>query len=428
MKRELGKFETAAAISGEYAVWNIVGVLLLETLPSPETIRQALDILQIRHPFLNVRLIIEKNHHYFESGEIPKIHLDILNRKNETQWVEIAEDELNHLFDHPKGPLMKSTILKGTDGKGEIILTAQHSIVDGASMEILFHELMDISAKLESGNEISDYDSLDPLPPMENFFPTDFQGFNLKRKALGYFLRQMGDEFTYQLSLRSKRKPPIELNPRARIIQFHTPKETTASLTSIAREELVTLNSITNAAVLLSVKKHLYGGEEMPFRFMSMADLRPYLEPASPVDQVASYISPLRYTIKVLAGDDLWSLSHRINQLIYESAKRGEKFLASVMSYQFLKMTFSLKKFRMSTTAISYGGASKFKSSYGPYKVRSLRGFVSNFGLGPEFSGRVELHDDELWWAMIYLDSDMDHEGAQIIADEINQILEKAVS
>ncbi len=426
MKRKLGQFETAAAISGEYGVWNIVGALLLEKVPPSETIRQALDILQRRHPFLKVRLIIEKGSHYFESGDVSTIPLESFNRESEDHWIRLVEDELNFKFDHPKGPLVRCVELKGADGKGEIILTAQHSIVDGASMEILFHELMDISVKIEAGVDISGYDPLEPLPPMEEFFPSGFQGFNMKLKIMGYFLRQMGDEFKYQFSLRGKRKPPIGTDPRVQIIQFHTPKDISAALASMARKKLVTINSITNAAVLLSVQKHLYGGEGMPFRYMSMADLRPYLVPIPPSDQVASYISPLRYTIQV-PDDDLWSLAQDITQQIYESTKRGEKYLASVMSYPFLKLTFTLNKFRMCTTAISYGGASRFKSSYGRYKVRSLRGFVANFSVGPEFSGRVELHDDELWWDMIYLDSDMNQEGAQRIANEINQILEQAV-
>lgn len=427
MKRVLGKFETAAALSGEVAIWNIVGVLLFDVLPAPEIIRKALSMLQDRHPLLKVRLIIERGRYYFESGDVPGIPLEILNRESENHWVARAEDELNYKFDHPKGPLMKCTVLKNDEGQGEIILTAQHSIVDGASIENLFHELMDISAKIQSGTEIKGSEPLTPLPPMEFFFPMGFQGLDLKRKTLGYFLRQMGDEINYQFSLRGKRKPPINLNPRGRIIQIQTPKKTTELLASYARKERVTLNSIANAVVLLAVQKHLYGGEEMPFRYMSMADLRPYLDPTPPADQIVSYISPLRYTIKVLAGDDLWSLAQRINQQIYESTKRGEKFLASVMAKQFLQMTFSLKKFRMCTTAISYGGASKFKRTYGPYKVKGLRGFVSNFGLGPEFSGRVELHDDELWWDMIYLDSDMDHEGAQQIAAEMSSMLDQAV-
>jgi len=427
MKRELGKFETAAAISGEAAIWNIVGVLLLEVLPTPEIIRQALNTLQLRHPFLNVRLIIERGRHYFESGDIPGIPLEILNRERDNHWVAKAEDELNYKFDHLKGPLMKCAVLKNHEGKGEIILAAQHSIVDGASMENLFHELMDISEKIESGKEIKGYEPLTPLPPMENFFPTGFQGLDLKRKTLVYFLRQMGDEFNYQFSLRGKRKPPIKPNSRGRIIQMKTPKETTELLAYRARRERVTLNSIINASALLGVQKHLYGGEEMPYRYMSMADLRPYLDPVPPVGQLVSYISPLRYTMRVLKEDNLWSLARRINKQIYESTKRGEKFLAAVMAKQFLQMTFALKKFRMATTAISYGGVSKFKRTYGPYKVKSLRGFVSNFGMGPEFSGRVELHDEELLWDMIYLDSDMDHEGAQQIATEISNILHQSV-
>ena len=263
---------------------------------------------------------------------------------------------------------------------------------------------------------------------MEKYFPAGFQGWELKRKVFGYFLRQMKDEFKYQGSLRGKRKPPIHLTPRARIVEIHTPEVLTALVASRARKERLTLNSITNAAVLLSVRKHLYNRKAMPFRYMSMADLRPYLDPVPAADQVVSYISPLRYTIQVLAGDDLWSLAHRINQQIYESTKRGEKFLASVMSQQFLKMTFTLKRFRMCTTAISYGVTSKLKRTYGPYQVKGLRGFVSNFGLGPEFSGRVELYDDELWWDMIYLDSDMDHDGAEQIANEVGYILERSVS
>jgi hypothetical protein len=60
--------------------------------------------------------------------------------------------------------------------------------------------------------------------------------------------------------------------------------------------------------------------------------------------------------------------------------------------------------------------------------MKFIRGFVSNFGLGPEFSGRVGLYGEELWWDMIYMDVDMDEVGARLIADEIGTILETAAS
>lgn len=428
MKRNLGKFETAAAISGEHAVWNIVGVLLIEGLPSIETIRQALDILQAKHPFLNVRLIKQDGNHFFESGGIDSIPLNVIDRESSDHWVNVAEDELNYKFDHLQGPLIRCNFV--TDGQkyGEFILTAQHSIVDGTSVENLLHELLDLCAKIDSGVKPEGIKAQQPLAPVEKFFPSEFQGAKLRWKSAAYFSKQMGGELKYQLDLRGKRKPPINTDARGKIILIQTPKETTSLLAQRARKERMTLNGIVNAAVLLSVREHLYGGAEMPYRYMCMADLRPYLTPVPPVDQMGCYISPLRYTVQIHADDNLWSLASRITEQIYQSSKRGEKFLASVMAEQFLGMTFGLKRFRMATTAISYGVSStRMRDSYGPIKVKALRGFVSNFGLGPEFSGRVALNEDELWWDMIYLDSDMDYEGAKMISKGIERILDQAL-
>ena len=46
--------------------------------------------------------------------------------------------------------------------------------------------------------------------------------------------------------------------------------------------------------------------------------------------------------------------------------------------------------------------------------------------LGPEYSGLVRLFRGELWWDILYLDSDMDAAGAQLIADDMQTILEEA--
>ncbi|MBC8504094.1 MAG: hypothetical protein H8D34_04515 [Chloroflexi bacterium] len=424
MKRALGKFETAAALSGEHAVWNIVGVLLLEGIPSPDIVRQALDNLQERHPFLRTRLILDGGRHYFESEDVPAIPLNVIDRAGDDHWAEIVEDNLNFKFDHPTGPLLQCAFITDGQHKGELVVAAQHSIVDGTSIKNLLSELMSLCVTIDTGSEVEGFESLTPLPPVEDFFPEGFMGFDLKRKTLGYFLAQMGDEFSYQMKLRGKRKPPINLDVRGRVLPMRTPSDLTASIVRRARKERVTLNGVVNAAVLLSVQKHLYDGEAMPFRYMSMADLRPYVEPPAPENEVACYIAPLRYTIHVFADDNMWSLAQRINDQISASTKRGDKFLASVMGEQFMRMTFGMKKFRMATTAISYGGASKLEPEFGPYKITGVHGFVSNFGLGPEFSGQVSIYNDELWWDMLYLDADMDREVAQRIADEISEILE----
>lgn len=429
MKRKLGKIETAAALSGEHAVFNIVGVLHLEGLPSAELVRRALDKIQDRHPFLKVGLIKEGRSRYFVSGDLPPIPMHVIDREGDEHWVKIAEEYLNSKFDHPNGPLMKCAyIADGSKNQGEIILSAQHSIVDGVTVENLLHELLDLCMLLETGDEITDFDPLPPLAPMETYFPVTFKGFRLTAKTLSYFLGQMADEFKYQVDLRGKRKPPVDTRAQGKIVLIHTPKDTTSRLVERSRKERVTLNAVVNAAVLLGVQKQLYSGEEMPYRYMVMADLRPYLQPVPPANEMGCFFSPLRYTVRIPSGENLWILARKINDQIYQSTKGGEKYLASLMAEQFMRMTFGLKRFRMSTTATSYGGSSTCtRMEYGPYKIRAVHGFVSNFGLGPEFSGRVGLYDGELWWDMLYMDSDMDHEKAKIICCEIDEILSTAI-
>jgi hypothetical protein len=422
MRRKLGKIETAAALSGEYAIWNIVGVLRLEGIPTPETVRQALDLLQSRHPFLKVRLIRVEGQHFFEAGDVPPIPLTVIEKGPIDQWVPIAEDELNFKFDHPTGPLLKCTLLINDNDSGEIILTAQHSIVDGASIEALCDDLLTLCAAITSGDQVEN-EKIAQLPPVESRFSSEFQGFQLFRKSMGYFGNQMMDELHYNLAIRNHRKPPINQDVRGKIIQLKTPVAETSTLIKRARKERVTLNSLINAAILISVQKSLYAGAARPYRYMSMADLRPYVTPPPERDQIGCYLAPLRYTISIQAEDNLWSLAHKINDQIYQSTKRGEKYLASVMTDSVIKMTFGMKKFRMATTAISYGGGTTIQKDYGSYKVTSVHGFVSNFGLGPEFSGRVGLYNDELIWDMLYLDTDLGIEKAAEIVAEIQALI-----
>lgn len=187
MKRALGKFETATIITDENFPWNIVGVLRMEGMPSPYILRQALDILQERHPFLKVRLTKVGGHYFHESGSIPTIPNKVLQREGNDDWIKIAEYDLNHRVDSERGPLLRSTCLMEDGGLGEIILAVHHSIVDGKSMETLFHELLSACAAIESGEEFEEKVHLSPLPPVETHFPPEFKGFRLKWKILVFF-------------------------------------------------------------------------------------------------------------------------------------------------------------------------------------------------------------------------------------------------
>ena len=93
------------------------------------------------------------------------------------------------------------------------------------------------------------------------------------------------------------------------------------------------------------------------------------------------------------------------------------------MSGALLQMLFRFRSFRMAVTAMNYSGAIPLQKAYGDIRVVGVRGFASNFGLGPEFSAQTLIFNGKLFWNILYLETDMDAETAQRITDEIKEIL-----
>src|SRR5512147_1145929 len=122
MKRELGSFERALVISNEYAPFHIVSVIHLENAPPPQVLKQALKIVQNRHPFLRSRLLKERGKYYFENLTNPDLLFHFLSRWNAEHWFAITEAELTNRIDVSIGALFRCTYLsQAAGGQGDII-------------------------------------------------------------------------------------------------------------------------------------------------------------------------------------------------------------------------------------------------------------------------------------------------------------------
>ncbi len=426
MRIKLGNFETAATITNENFPFNLVGTLRLDGMPSRDIVRQALDVLQRRHPFLRVRIVGDGKDYFFEDGNVSEIPVRVIVREDAEHWLRIMEHEINHRLDSTRGPLAQCIYLAGENDLGELIFTFHHAIVDGASVSKLLDEFMETCAAIHAGESVEEGASLSPLHSAEDGFPPDFRGRRLKGKMLGYFLRQMGGEMGYRFRARGTRMPPINERTRGRALSIQIPKEITTALVRRSRKERVTLNSALNAAILLGVSKHLYAGKETPLRYMAMANLRPYVKPPVTSGELGGYVAMMRFTAQVSAVRDFWSLAREINGRIHRAFKQGDKYIASALSTPLMRAIFRLRNFRMCTTALSYTGAVQLQPAYGPFRVVGLHGIVSNFGLGPEYVAHVSLFNDTLFWDILYLDMDLSRDQAQRIADEIQAILAQA--
>ena len=430
MKRELGTFERALVIADRHAPFHIVSVLRLESAPSPQIVRNALKVLQSHHPFLSARLLQEKGRYYFVRLIDPGLPLHILPRWNDGHWVQVAEVELGNRIDVLNGPLFRCTYLyDSTHERAEIILTLCHAIADAASTARLLHDLLKTCVSFTDEKTVPLRGTGEAVaPPVESRFPPEFHGLRFVLHALRFGLGQVVDEISYRIQTRGKRTPLLHQHPtRGRILSIQLPEDLVDELSRRARQEEVTLNSALNAAMMIAVNRELYAGQQAPMQTFSFTNLRSHVSPPLSDEELACYISMLRYTVRVEGGVDFWTLARDLHKKIYASLKSGDKFVAAAMTESLIRIITELKSFRMSTTASNYNGVVPIEASYGNIKVTEIHGFVSAYDLGPELSAQAQLFNDQLICDFIYLDADMTRDEAIAVSEEIRTILLHAV-
>lgn len=437
MRRKLGIFETAAVLSHEYAPFSVVAVLELEPGPSRGALEQALSILQRLHPLLGVRIVPEDRHYVFESDGTPPISLQLENRTSADQWQEVAERELNSRLDTEAGPLLRCTYLEPSSGggPGELVLTFHHAVMDGASCTHLLGQLVGLLNGGVTASEPAPTEApaSEALPPAEKLFSPAFRGIRGGLKLAGFVARQLGDEMSYRLRRRGCRRAAVVEATRCRPLSVRLSRDATSALVRSSRRRRVTLNGALNAATLLAVQRRLYDGRALPMRYMTFADLRPYLDPPVSDRQLAGFISFLRYTVQLRFDTEFWELAGRLTGQLEAGMRRGDKFCSALMAERVMRASLGQRKERMAAVALSYGGAVRLDAGVeggvdsGPdaerVRVRAMHAFVSNFGVGPEYTAQARLFGGELLLDIVYLESDMDNALAQIIADDVLETL-----
>jgi NRPS condensation-like uncharacterized protein len=417
MLRKLGIFDRAMIIANKHAPFNIVSVLRLENPPSPTRLKNALQEIQRQQPLLQAR-IIEKD---FEALEEHGFPFKVIERTSPNQWREIAEEEMAYRYDHTTGPLFRAIYVYSDDGYGELILNAHHTIMDAASGMKLLDKILRLSA-----GEAAERPPIELAPVLEEKFPPQHHGLRRVFNTGRYALAQTGDMMRFAWQTRGKRIPPVRLGGRGYTSSLILPGDLVNRLARQGRKKGITLNSLLNAAQVIAVNRHLYNGQPVPMQTFIFPDLRPYLDPPTGTENLANYISMMRFTLNISSESDLWQTAHQLQSQVYRALKSGEKFSASLMSETLLRAFTTLKAMRFGAAALNYASNVPLRNQYGEIKLVGLHGFVSAYDLWPEMSSQARLFNDEVWWDFIYLDTDMDADLAEKVIAEIKLILESA--
>ena len=146
MRRRLGNMETALQLTRRFAPMSVAGILRLRSAPEAASIRDALDVLQRRHPLLRARIITEQRKPTFEiSNQVPAIPLEVRPRTSDGQWRDLTVEVLNRNVDSELGPPLSCTYLRDSTGDiGDLIFTYDHTIMDATSAVRLYDQLLQL--------------------------------------------------------------------------------------------------------------------------------------------------------------------------------------------------------------------------------------------------------------------------------------------
>jgi hypothetical protein len=415
MRRPLGNMESALNLTRQFAPMTVAGVLRLRGAPRDFEVRAALDVLQARHPLLRSRIVNSRRRPSFEvSADVGPIQLDVRERRDETHWQDVVTEVINANLAVDVGPLVACTYIRDPAGdSAELVFAYDHAVMDATSATNLYRELLALCSTAASPNTTR----AAALPPsIDQLLPARLTGASRVGPTLRYMRRQIADEAAYQRHI-DGRAAPIQSRAGCRIVTRSLDIDTTTELVRRARRQRLTTNSVIAAALIVATHRNLHPEDSLPMRAITFADLRPALRPPPPPDSLGCYISMLRHTLQVGPQDDLWSISRTFQDQLRQSLDRDEHLVGAQLARHLMRMTISLKRVRMATTAVSYAGPLSLEGRYGEIEVVGVHGFISNNRLGPVSTAFAKIFDGCLSWDFVFLDTDMDAMSATAIAD-----------
>lgn len=412
--RKLSPIEQGFTISNDAYPLCVVCVLHLESGPTPEELEQAMAKLQQRHPLLQAGISKIKAKMWFTPlNPLPPLPLKIVEPTLTSNYRTITEEALNSGL-NKNGPLMKCYYLFSSKEKAsELIVCFHHSIVDGVAARLLLHELLSLCGRL----------NLPAAPPLIiPEFPIRYQGLSLKKRILAFSGRQMKAEWAYQKNGTFSPIPKQSINAT---IGFSLSPESSRKLSVRIGRAGLSLNSVLLAAITLALIRHRHGGKDSSLvRALSFANLRSALIPALEQQELGCYISMLRLTVPIHKEQTELELAKHIRNSIYQSSRKGEIFLMSILSKYLVKMALSLGKIRLGVSALSFIGKLDLNPQYGAIQLKNVEAYISNNRYGPEFSAFGKILFGRIGLDFTYLPEEISTEQAQQMVNEIQQNLE----
>jgi len=389
--RKLGRLEQAMEILNSRAkTWNIVTISRINGYIYEETMKQALNIIQCRHPRLNSRIVRSWNSLSFQTQEPVNIPLRFVKALDNYQWQEVVSQEMNQGIDSSKSLLRVVIVyVLGDEPINYLITTVHHAIADGLSCIQLHSEILTFCQKIVSDEPINSVTSLTPLPPIEELMPQWIKGFRGRINST-IFLLQLGlkEIWNRPKTLGFEKYAPIAKRT-CNIIHRQLDQELTQKFVNCCRQENTTVHNALCAAMMLTVARTIIkDNRNIRLNCLSYLDLRRYLEPAISHEHLAVLASSIMGFHLIKPNTDFWDLAREVEQTLVTSKNRGDIFKMALIAKDLINFCCIYPKKVAATVSVSNVGRVNIPTNYGEFKLEEIS-FVSSHAF---YAGLFALH------------------------------------
>lgn len=432
INRKLSSAETSWSISNEIAPINGVTFIKVKGPLTAELVREAIDVLQARHPLAQVRQVKKGGRFRFETpSKIPPIPLAIHEIATAADHNKIVEFELDQPFDCENGPMMRCCFTRIVDEPGHyyFIMNYLHTIGDGSSVMNYFKEfLLYCNAKVTNDTDFL-LEPLPPKPPSAHYFPKRIFSLKGRLGTVRYMMKQLYEEFWLghkRLFTDSSKTDFSSL--KTGFMQVEIPEKVMRSIIKAAGKQSTSLHGAVCASVLMAQYEYYLqsAGTEanaIPLKCISFANARPFLEPKLSSEHYGCYVSLLSSLHQVGGERPFWDLAQEINEVVKRQKNTDEIYHASVASKILVKTAIVLKRTKLAALIISNVGRVRYNEDFGQFEIKEYVGYVSNVGVSCNMALVLSRFAGNLRWNYMFPKPYLSQAAAEKIALRANEIL-----
>ncbi len=418
--RKLSSYEQAMEILNRRATtYNIVTICRINGIFSKEIVKQALELLQARHPRLKSRIIGRLNNLRFETGDI-QIPLRVVTLLHSQQWREVVQEELNQKIESDKS-LMRVVFvsLKNESNVNYVITTIHHAIADGLSCMQLHSDLLRYCQKLISLEPI-EVITLPALPPIKKLLPNSMQGWKGSLNIFLGILRLLFRDIRYRpKTLNFEKFVPIE-SRRTGIVHRKLDEEQTTQLINVCRKNRTTVHAALCAAMLFATGRKIGAGKktDLSVSCWSPINLRHRFKPEVSEENLGILVSGdiSCHTLKL--NTRFWNLARNRRQQMQQTLESDRVFCLPLLTKLLIKFLLAYPHQVFSTVGITNIGRVNIRSNYGVFELEEISFVTSNAA----FRGlcvAVLTFEEKMYLNFMFSEPAISQETAEILADNV---------